>query len=193
LLSEFFEIKSVTLGENPKEPLKRQVERYQKEHPYAPVPENWLPDYHVERYLDDYFVVGLYHDQAHWDWITGKNDRGSLIYNVRLDPERQGSMPKSRIRRMRPKFAILYEEGHEDKYHVFRIHDYAEMTEDRMRQALYPREPQGDYFVFRFDEEVSIGRFDIHRLISTRRVFDTNFIEGGPVYPTGKELMDYKL
>ena len=193
LLSEFFEIKSVTLGENPKEPLKRQVERYQKEHPYAPVPENWLPDYHVERYLDDYFVVGLYHDRAHWDWITGKNDRGSLIYNVRLDPNRQGSMPKSRIRRMRPKFAILYEEGHEDKYHVFRIHDYAEMTEDRMRQALYPREPQGDYFVFRFDEEVSIGRFDIHRLISTRRVFDTNFVEGGPVYPTGKELMDYKL
>lgn len=193
LLSEFFEIKSVTLGENPKEPLKRQVERYQKEHPYAPVPENWLPDYHVERYLDDYFVVGLYHDQAHWDWITGKNDRGSLIYNVRLDPERQGSMPKSRIRRMRPKFAILYEEGHEDKYHVFRIHDYAEMTEDRMRQALYPREPKGNYFVFRFDEEVSIGRFDIQRLISTRRVFDTNFVEGGPVYPTGKELMDYKL
>lgn len=195
LLNEFFEIKSVTLGENPKEPLKQQVEQYQMEHPYAPIPDNWLPDYHVERYLDDYFVVGLYHDQAHWDWITGKNDRGSLIYNVRLDPNRQGSMPKSRIRKMRPKFAILYEEGHEEEniYHVFRIHDFAEMTEERMRQALYPREPQGDYFVFRFDEEVSIGRFDIHRLISTRRVFDTNFVEGGPVYPTGKELMDYKL
>ena len=193
LLSEFFEIKSVTLGENPKEPLKRQVERYQKEHPYAPVPENWLPDYHVERYLDDYFVVGLYHDQAHWDWITGKNDRGSLIYNVRLDPERQGSMPKSRIRRMRPKFAILYEEGHEDKYHVFRIHDYAEMTEDRMRQALYPREPKGNYFVFRFDEEVSIGQFDIQRLISTRRIFDKDFVEGMPLYPQGKELLGYRM
>ena len=195
LLSEFFEIKSVTLGENPKEPLKRQVEQYQMEHPYAPVPENWLPDYHVERYLDDYFVVGLYHDQAHWDWITGKNDRGTLIYNVRLDPNRQGSMPKSRIRRMRPKFAILYEEGHEaeNKYHVFRIHDFAEMTEERMRQALYPREPRGDYFVFRFDEEVSIGRFDIPRLISTKRIFDKDFVEGGPLFPKGKELMDYKL
>ena len=193
LLSEFFEIKSVTLGENPKEPLKQQVERYQMEHPYVPVPENWLPDYHVERYLDDYFVVGLYHDQAHWDWITGKNDRGSLIYNVRLDPNRQGSMPKSRIRRMRPKFAILYEEGHEDMYHVFRIHDYAEMTEDRMRQALYPREPKGNYFVFRFDEEVSIGRFDIQRLISTRRIFDKDFVEGMPLYPQGKELMGYRI
>ena len=195
LLSEFFEIKSVTLGENPKEPLKQQVERYQMEHPYAPVPENWLPDYHVERYLGDYFVVGLFHDQAHWDWITGKNDRGSLIYNVRLDPNRQGSIPKSRIRRMRPKFAILYEEGHEaeNKYHVFRIHDYAEMTEERMRQALYPFEPYGDYFVFRFDEEVSIGRFDIQRLISTHRIFDKDFVEGGPLYPKGDELMQYKL
>ena len=96
---------------------------------------------------------------------------------------------------MRPRFAILYEEGHEteNKYHVFRIHDYAEMSEDRMRQALYPREPNGDYFVFRFDEEVSIGRFDINRLISTRRVFDSNFIEGAPVYLTGKELKDYRL
>lgn len=195
LLSEFFEIKSVTLGENPKEPLKQQVERYQMEHPYVPVPENWLPDYHVERYLDDYFVVGLYHDQAHWDWITGKNDRGSLIYNVRLDPNRQGSMPKSRIRRMRPKFAILYEEGHEaeNKYHVFRIHDYAEMSEERMRQALYPRDPHGDYFVFRFDEEVSVGRFDIQRLISTHRIFDKDFVEGMPLYPKGDELMQYKL
>ena len=102
-------------------------------------------------------------------------------------------MPKSRIRKMRPKFAILYEEGHEDKYHVFRIHDYAEMTEDRMRQALYPREPKGNYFVFRFDEEVSIGRFDIQRLISTRRIFDKDFVEGMPLYPQGKELMGYRI
>ncbi len=194
LLNEFFEIKSVTLGENPKEPLEQQVEQYQASHPYSPVPDDWLPDYHVERYLDDYFVVGLYHDQEHWDWITGKNDRGTLIYNVRLDPERQGSMPKSRIRKMRPRFAILYEEGHESEnnYHVFRIHDYAEMTEERMRQALYPREPKGDYFIFRFDEEVSIGKVDISRLISTHRIWDKDFVENAPLYPTGKELMEYK-
>ena len=195
LLSEFFEIKSVTLGENPQEALEHQVKQYQTAHPYSPLPKEWLPDYHVERYLNDYFVVGLYHDQKHWDWITGKNDRGTLIYNVRLDTKRHGSMPKSRIRKMRPKFAILYQEGHEEenKYHVFRIHDYAEMTEERMRLALYPREPHGDYFVFRFDEEVSIGSFDIHKLISTHHVSDIKFVEGSPVYPTGKELLKYKL
>ena len=128
-------------------------------------------------------------------WITGKNDRGSLIYNVRLDASRKGAMPKSRIRKMRPKFAILYEEGHEseNRYHVFRIHDYAEMTEDRMRQALYPREPKGDYFVFRFDEEVSIGRFDIGRVISNHRVSDNDFVEGMPLYTTGRELLKFKM
>ena len=122
LLSEFFEIKNVELGDNPQEPLEQLVKKYQAEHPYSPLPEEWLPNYHVERYLDSYFVLGIYHNQGHWDWITGKNDRGTLIYNVRLDPNRQGSMPKSRIRKMRPKFAILYEEGHEqeNKYHVFR-------------------------------------------------------------------------
>ena len=195
LLNEFFEIKSVTLGENPKEPLEQQVKQYQASHPYTPVPENWLPEYHVERYQNDYFVVGQYHDQEHWDWITGKNDRGTLIYNVRLDPERRGSIPKSRIRKMRPKFAILYEEGHEaeNKYHVFRIHDFAEMTEERMQQALYPSEPKGDYFIFRFDEEVSLGRFDISRFISTHRIFDKDYVEGAPLYPTGKELMEYKI
>ena len=62
-----------------------------------------------------------------------------------------------------------------------------------MRQALYPREPRGDYFVFRFDEEVSIGKFDIPRLIATKRIFDKDFVEGGPLFPKGKELMDYKL
>ena len=194
LLEEFFEITTVELGHNPKEELEKRVEQYQASHPYNPAPENWLPNYHVERYAEDYFVVGLYHDQDHWDWITGKNDRGTLIYNVRLAPNRQGSIPKSRIRTMKPKFAILYEEGHEqdNNYHVFRIHDFAEMNEERMRQALYPREPKGDYFVFRFDEEVSIGRFDIHRLISTHRIFNSKYVEGSPVYLKGSELMEYK-
>ena len=96
---------------------------------------------------------------------------------------------------MRPKFAILYEKGHEkdNKYHVFRIHDYAEMTAEKMKLAQYPREPHGDYFVFRFDEEVSIGNFDIHILISTHRESGINFVEGAPVYPTGKELMEYRM
>ena len=195
LLEEYFEIIPVDLGDNPKEELNDKVKQYQNNHPYVSIPHNWLPDYHVERYLDNYFVVGMYHDKEHWDWITGKNDKGTLIYNVRLDPNRKGSIPKSRIRNMKPKFAILYEEGHEseNKYHVFRIHDYAVMSEERMRQAQYPREPQGDYFIFRFDEEVKIGDFDIGKLIEDNFNLDKDYDAGAPIYPTGSKLLCYKL
>lgn len=196
LLSEFFIIEKINLGSNPKEELDKKVLSYQDAHPYSPVPENWLPEYHVERYMEDFFVIGMYHDQEHWDWITGKNDRGTLIYNVRLG-NRAGGLPEGRIRKMKPKFAILYEEEHEsdNKYHVFRIHDMATMKEERMRQALYPTNhggPKGDYLIFRFDEEVSIGKFDINALITKHRLNEPNFIEGAPIYPTGKELLEFK-
>lgn len=194
MLSDFFEIIPVRLGANPKEELDNKIKEYQSEHPYCPSPENWLPNYHVERYAEDYFVIGMYHDQLHWDWITGKNDRGSLIYNVRLSFKRDGAMSENRIRKMRPKFAILYESGNENanSYHVFKIHDYARMSEERMRLALYPRPPKGDYFIFRFDEEISIGRFDISKIIGMRRLSE-GYIEGMPVYLTGKDLINYRM
>jgi len=117
------------------------------------------------------FVIGIYHNQAHWNWITGANDKGSMIYNIRLDQKRDGSLKKTTIRNMRVKFAFLYEEGKEkyNVYHVFRVHDYAVMTEDRMRKAEYPGEPKGEYFIFRFDEEVTFGNIDIASLIEIRR------------------------
>ena len=99
---------------------------------------------------------------------------------------------------MKPKFAILYETGKEaeNKYHVFRIHDMARMTEARMRQADYPTNhggPHGDYLIFRFDDEVSIGNFDINALITRYRLDHPEYIYGSPIYPTGEELLKYKL
>ena len=195
LLNDFFEVIKVRkLGDNPTKELEDKVSTYQKDHPYAPSPNNWLPEYHVERYLNDHFVVGLYHDREHWDWITGKNDKGSLIYNVRLDKNRAGSMPKSYIRALKPRFAILYEEGHEkeNRYHIFRIHDFAVMTEERMRRALYPREPQGDYFIFRFDEEITFGSLDVANLVSEWREEHLDEEVGTPIFVKGEELLKFK-
>ena len=103
-------------------------------------------------------------------------------------------MTKYSLRKLKPKFAILYEEGHEEEnnYHVFRIHDFAVLSEERMRRALYPREPKGDYFVFRFDEEVSIGHFNISQYISVKRQ-EHGFVYGKPLFPKGEELLKYKL
>ena len=95
---------------------------------------------------------------------------------------------------MRIKFAVLYEDGKENSnaYHVFRVHDYAVMTEDRMRKAEYPREPKGDYFIFRFDEEITFGNIDIATLILEKKIFDAEYKHGTPIFKTGKELMAYR-
>lgn len=189
LLEELFEIKGVKLGNNPKDDLEQMVKQSQITIPNM-VSTNYLPQYHVNGNLDTYFLIGMYHDQAHWDWITGKNDKGTLIYNVRLDPKRDGSMPKTRIRAMKPKYAILYEEGHEkeNNYRVFRIHDYAVMSEDRMRLALYPREPKGDYFIFRFDEEITLDcKLDINKIIGLKSL-EKDYVTGAPIFVKGSEL-----
>ena len=193
MLGDYFVISKVDLGYNPNDDLTNEVVKYQQEHPYQSIPTDWLPEYHIERFKSDYVVVGMYHDQEHWDWITGKNDRGSLIYNVRLDKSRKGAQTKSQLRQMKAKFAILYEEGKDaNVYHVFRIHDTAVMSEERMTRAMYPQNhggPKGDYFIYRFDDEVTIGRYDINKLIASRE----NHVNGAPIYLTCEELMEFRV
>ena len=65
------------------------------------------------------------------------------------------------------------------------------MPKERMRQARYPREPKCDYLIFRFDDEISIGQFDIASLIASH--IKNGHTEGAPIYPTGEELLKYKL
>lgn len=195
LLEEHFVIVPIKqLGDNPQEELNEKLATYRSEHPYLPIPQSMLPLYPLERYKNENFVIGLYHDQAHWNWITGANDKGTLIYNVRLDPNRDGSLKKTTIRNKRVKFAFLYEEGKEKSnvYHVFRVHDYAVMTEDRMRKAEYPTEPKGDYFIFRFDEEITFGNIDIASLIEDKRNLDAEYKYGTPIFKSGEELLEYR-
>lgn len=192
-LRKSFYVEEVCIGTDPERILIDAME--QGETVSTSHMDNWLPNYHLERYMDKYIVIGSYHDKAHWEWITGKNDKGTLIYNVRLSRVRNGSQVKSRIREMKPMFAILYEEGHysENKYNVFRIHDFAEMNEERMRKALYPSEPQGEYFIFRFDEEVSLGNIDLHKLITQERIEKrSDYVESAPLYVTGKTLIKFR-
>ena len=192
LLGEHFIIDPLTLGENPKESLEAQVAQHQAENALKATPQQFLPQYPIEGFMDAYFLIGSYHDQAHWDWITGKNDRGTLIYNVRLNPDRDGAQVKTRLKKMGVKFAILYEEGHEKENmcRVFRIHDTAVMDEERMRASQYPREPKGDYFIFRFDDEISLGNLDIHQLISAKR--EDKHTDYAPIFVKGEELKEYR-
>lgn len=195
LLEEHFVIVPIKkLGDNPQEELDEKLATYRSEHPYLPIPQNMLPIYPLERFEKENFIVGMYHDQEHWNWITGANDKGTMIYNIRLDAKREGSVKKTTVRNKRVRFAFLYEDGKEGSnvYHVFRVHDYAVMSEDRMRKAEYPREPKGDYFIFRFDEEVTFGNIDIAALIEDTRNLDAEYRHGTPIFKTGKELLTYR-
>lgn len=158
------------------------------------VPSSFLTMHYLERYLDKTVLVGCYHDEAHLNWILGKNDKGTLIYNIRVGKEREGGQIKAHLDKMVVSFVVLYEYGHEheNKYRVFHVHHHAYIKEDRMRETLYPSEPKGNYFCYVFDEEVTLGNLDVQRLISQKRIDDREYVDGAPIFMSGKELIKYR-
>ena len=79
-----------------------------------------------------------------------------------------------------------------DKYRVFHVHHHAYIKKDRMRETLYPREPKGNYFCYIFDEEVTLGNLDVHRLVSQKRIDDREYVDGAPIFISGKDLIKYR-
>lgn len=158
------------------------------------VPSSFLTMHYLERYLDKTILVGCYHDEAHLNWILGKNDKGTLIYNIRVGKEREGGQIKVHLDKMVVSFVVLYEYGHEheNKYRVFHVHHHAYIKEDRMRETLYPSEPKGNYFCYVFDEEVTLGNLDVQRLISQKRIDDREYVDGAPIFMTGKEIIKFR-
>ncbi|MDE5999028.1 MAG: hypothetical protein K2H04_03000 [Bacteroidaceae bacterium] len=61
-----------------------------------------------------------------------------------------------------------------------------------MEASRYPN-PKGKYFIFRFDEEVSIDKFDLKKRIGIHRLSHTDYQDDVPIFPTGTELLKYKL
>lgn len=158
------------------------------------MPSSFLTMHYLERYLDKTILVGCYHDEAHLNWILGKNDKGTLIYNIRVGKEREGGQIKAHLDKMVVSFVVLYEYGHEheNKYRVFHVHHHAYIKEDRMRETLYPSEPKGNYFCYVFDEEVTLGKLDVQRLISQKRIDDREYVDGAPIFMSGKELIKFR-
>jgi hypothetical protein len=96
-------------------------------------------------------------------------------------------------------FVILYSENYEDtgEYRVFHVKDTAsKVTEERMRNTWYPMDVNGEYFFFRFDEEVNIGRLNISGLIEELKVkhvteFKT-YSPKEPLFCTAEDVLKYR-
>lgn len=191
LLEPSFYYQKCSLGQDPRELLPTVIQPTK----VVPVP-SLLTIHHIQRYPDQHFLIGSYHSDEQLDWIMGKNDKGTNLYNVRLkrrgDAARDGALPPTYLEGLDVKFVILYKYGEEsnNEYQVFHVHHHAAMNEERMRKALYPN-PKGNYFCFVFDEEVQFShRINLMDVIASAKK-RPDYVEGMPIFESGKELMNY--
>lgn len=186
LLKQNFEVKECSIGVDPSSVL----EKIPRKLHVAPA-ARFLTQHWLENYMDANIVVGCYKSQEHLDWILGNNDKGTLLYNVRLDKNRAGAQLITQTRERKVSFVILYDiENVAKEPQVFRVHHTAVMDEARMRLAQYPN-PQGRYFCYVFDEEVSLGKLDIAKFIEERSTKE-DYIKGAPIYVKGAEMIKYR-
>lgn len=199
-LEKYFVINECKMGEDPEVVLEEKI-RVEIEKPIA-TPQ-WLTMHYLEREPDRGVLLGYYKNEAHLKWILGNNDRGSLVYNVRLTAKgkevRDGAHPESFYNKQNIKFVVLYTDGVETtgEYRVFHVKDTAKkVTEERMKGTWYPSDVKGDYYFFRFDEEVNIGRLNIVDLINDVKV--KHFAEFGshveyePMFTTAEVVKKYR-
>ena len=147
--------------------------------------------------------MGYYKDEEHLKWILGHNDKGSLVYNVRLEvkgePPRPGAHTSYFYEKKNIQFVILYTDGVEQtgEYRVFHVKDTAsKVTEERMRDTWYPFDVKGPHFFFRFVEEVTLGKLQVRELLTHLRVkhleeFDS-YEEGEPMFTTAESVLEYR-
>ena len=202
-LQESFIIDECNMGKDPEKVLSPSVE---KEFALPLVQPPYLTVHYLEKDLSRGVMVGYYKSEKQLQWILGNNDKGSLVYNVRLklkedEDTRDGAHTAYFYEKQNVQFVILYTDGAEEtgKYRVFHVKDTAsKVTEERMRKSWYPMETvDGDnhgvkrnYFFYRFDEEVNIGNIDIKGLLEGLRSKHLekfkSYVPGEPMFTTAE-------
>lgn len=199
-LSDYFLIDKCSMGQDPEKVLQPKIEEELQKPIASP---KWLTLHYLERYAGQSVLVGYYKNKEHLQWILGNNDKGSLVYNVRLktkiNEEREGAHTASFYEKQKVRFVVLYTDNVETtgEYMVFHVKDTAsKVPEARMKKTLYPLEIKGDYFFFRFDEEVSLGRIRINEmikdLIDKKLFMDNVYYQGEPLFIAADELIMYR-
>ena len=199
-LSRYFIIEKCGMGQDPQVVLNPAIEQELQQ---PVVQSQWLTLHYLERYTGKGILVGYYKDEAHLKWILGHNDKGSLVYNVRLqvkgEEPRAGAHTAGFYSKKNIQFIVLYTDGVDQTggYRVFHVKDTAsKVTEERMRGTWYPFDVKGPHFFFRFDEEVTIGKLNIRELLAHLRVkhleeFGT-LEEGEPMFTTAEEVLKFR-
>lgn len=66
------------------------------------------------------------------------------------------------------------------------------MTKEKMIATGYTAPHHDRYLCYFFDEEITLGEFDVTAIIASARSNDATYKDGQPIYMAGKELIKYR-
>lgn len=188
-LKQAFYVVDCALGQNPESAIDEEIKKGAMPIANLATPD-FLPVHFLQRYPDDYVVVGGYRSQKHLEWILGKNDRGSLIYNLRLG-DVEGGFVKNQLMKKKVRYVILYDyEGDRKQFRAFHVHNHAVMDMNRLIRTEYPTTPTAqNYFCYVFDDEVSLGSLNLSKILDYG-INEKGYKKNTAMFFTGSELLE---
>ena len=197
LLEQSFYVEKCKLGEDPQKILPN-VDPI----PHKETKRCYLTRHYVENYEDTFFLIGGFKEYQ-LEWMFGRaGGKRDDAYNVRIGKKTHGGVVKSRDEIKHAKFVILYEFGKENNgvYKSFRVKNTGELNKEDMIKYGYKNPGHDKYLCYFFDEEVYIGDFNIEKIIEedirkynkTKKISQSDYPYGRPIYIEGKELIKFK-
>lgn len=198
-LKHAFYIAKCPLGVDPRT-LPEDVMPRVEARPHDVIPKQFLTMHYLENYPKATFLIGIVNGMEHLHWIfSRKGGKRDDAYNVRLGKEAHGGVVKSRDYVKHAKFVILYNTGENKVYKAFRVKNTGELTREQMISQGYLRPRHDKYFCYFFDEEITLGEFDIHGIIEAdkkKHEVDAKqkeeYAEGQPIFMSGEELIKFR-
>lgn len=200
-LRQAFYIAKCPLGADPKT-LPEDVMPKVEARPHDEIPKEYLTMHHLEQYPDATFLIGGFNGVNQLNWIfSRRGGKRDDAYNVRIGKDVHGGVIKSRENIRHAKFVILYEFEKEDKgvYKAFRVKNIGELTKQQMIDTGYINPRHDAYLCYFFDEEITLGEFDIQGIIEAdKKKYEADpkhiekYAEGQPIYMSGKELINFR-
>ncbi len=198
-LKHAFYIAKCPLGVDPRT-LPEDVMPRVEARPHDVIPKQFLTMHYLENYPKATFLIGIVNGMEHLHWIfSRKGGKRDDAYNVRLGKEAHGGVVKSRDYVKHAKFVILYNAGENKVYKAFRVKNTGELTREQMISQGYLRPRHDKYFCYFFDEEITLGEFDIHGIIEAEKKKHEvdakqkeEYAEGQPIFMSGEELIKFR-
>ena len=204
-LQQDFYVAKCPLGVDPKS-LPEDVMPIVEPRPHVEIPKQFLTMHYLENYQDTPILVGGFNGVDQLNWVfSRKGKKRDDAYNVRLGKDEHGGVVKSRDYIKHAKFILLYEFGKENEgiRYAFRLKNTGVMTKQQMIDTGYVNPHHDEYFCYFFDEQISLGEFDVTQIIEFDKEqykqevkkdkdLPEKYPKGRPVYLSGCDLIKFR-